>query len=197
MGTATSRRLREKQFHEPFNRSRKHKEPYILRFLRWATSIVKTANLELELDASISELQSSILPCTKALRLIELVPATQLVEATVELQRVNFAQCQDFYQFFVSGLVGNSILLASLVCHSGTVSKEQVKFECEQGDPDGVYLWPEPVHCGAVAVLLLKLKRRARAELMMLSSVCCLCEEMSSLIRGELTSLPRTVQQFE
>lgn len=188
-------RLRETQFHEPFSRSRKHKEPYILRFLRWTASIVKTANLDLEFDASILELQSSISPCTKALHLIELVPATQLVESTVELLRINFAQCQDFYPFFVSGSVGKSSLLANLVCHSGTVSKEQVKFECERGDPDGVYVWPEPVQCGEVTVMLLKLraggsdlelKRRVRAGLMMLSSVCCLCEETSSLIRGEM-----------
>ena len=67
---------------------------------------------------------------------------------------------------------------------------EDDSFECNEGDPDGVYVWSKPVYFDKTPLMLLKLRsrvcdegtyllirRKLRLVLMSFTSVCCFLDK--------------------
>jgi len=120
----------------------------------------------------------------------------QLVKATVKQLSAQFKNIPLLCPVFVCGNSGKKSLLATLLAHAHPSIAVKNAFECEEEADDGVYVWPEPVTVGDVTLMLLKLRkpiddrkdymelrRKVKAALVMLCSVCCLCDEQSLICR--------------
>jgi len=113
----------------------------------------------------------------------------QLVDSTVQTLSAAFQSTPVSYPLFVSGNYGKNCLLAAVLKRAQSDLNEQC-FECDGEDPDGVYVWPQPVQLGRISLMLLKmrtptteketymdLQRKLRVGLTVLSSICCVCED--------------------
>jgi len=119
----------------------------------------------------------------------------QLVDSTVQTLSAAFQSTPVSYPLFVSGNYGKNSLLATVLKHALPDLDTEECFECKGEAPDGVYVWPQPVQLGSISLMLLKmrkpanaedetymdLRRKVRAGLMALSSICCLCEDRSEV----------------
>lgn len=115
----------------------------------------------------------------------------QLIEETVDRLKENFRHTR-FYPFFVYGQAQNKILAFLLKCPE--IENPEQQFVCE--NTDGVCVWPKPLKIAGIDLMLLNLgepadesftnyinlRERVMMGLVMLSSVCCLCEENSKII---------------
>lgn len=141
----------------------------------------------------------------RALRLITItasnepgeLPSIALESPTVSELLLNFSGISAFYPIFVFGSYRKSLLLASVLRLAGVMEGGEGAFEARDNDPDGVYVWPQPLRLGNTPILLLKMRadpgledtadarRRVRACVVPLSLLCCMKEEMTKSL-GEV-----------
>lgn len=120
----------------------------------------------------------------------------QLNENTAQILAQNFNPVLLFHPVFVFGSTGKNSLLDTLLkqVYPDLEATEHC-FECGEGAVDGVYAWPKPIQIGEATLMLLKLRtpidkdaaymelrRKVMIGLVMLSSVCCMCESRGKVL---------------
>jgi len=118
-------------------------------------------------------------------------PSISLNRHTLAELLFNFKGIRVFYPILVFGSYRKPLLIASIMRLAGITTGGERTFEARDSDPDGVYVWPQPLQLGDLTILLLKMRgdpgsedtadvrRRVRACVVPLSLICCMKEEMT------------------